>query len=145
MLRPGLIDMTAAQREDREVFGPLMQLCRVRDFDAALDEANRTAYGLAAGLLSDDRGLYNKFYATIRAGVVSWNRPTTNARHALNTRTRIKLDGISTISTISTISSISTTMHLSFSSAPRKARRPKGGSPRHSASFSVRRRARARE
>ena len=80
MLSPGLIDVTAVPEvEDVEHFGPLLQLIRVDNFDAALREANRTAFGLAAGLLSDRRDLYTHFYREIRAGVVNWNRPTTGA------------------------------------------------------------------
>ena len=80
MLSPGLIDITAVpQVEDVEHFGPLLQLIRVEDFDAALREANRTAFGLAAGLLSDRRNLYDRFFCGIRAGIVNWNRPTTGA------------------------------------------------------------------
>ncbi len=79
-LSPGLIDVTGVtQRPDEEIFAPLLQLIRVADFDAALDEANDTRYGLAAGLLSDDPSLYERFDRTIRAGIVNWNRPTTGA------------------------------------------------------------------
>lgn len=84
MLSPGLTDVTGVtDRPDEEFFGPLLQLIRVDDFDAAIFEANRTAYGLAAGLLSDSRELYERFYRGIRAGVVNWNRPTTGASGAL--------------------------------------------------------------
>jgi succinylglutamic semialdehyde dehydrogenase len=80
MLSPGLMDVTAiTDRPDVELFGPLLQLIRVPDFSAAIVEANRTAYGLAAGLLSDRRELYERFVREIRAGVVNWNRPTTGA------------------------------------------------------------------
>jgi succinylglutamic semialdehyde dehydrogenase len=80
LLRPGLIDVTNVRdRPDHELFGPLLQVIRAPDFDAAIREANHTAYGLAAGLLSDDRGLYERFFRRIRAGVVNWNRPTTGA------------------------------------------------------------------
>ena len=79
-LTPGLIDMTeASSRPDEEFFGPLLQVVRVADFDAALEEANRTRYGLAAGLVSDDRALWEAFRDRIRAGVVNWNRQTTGA------------------------------------------------------------------
>lgn len=79
-LTPGLIDVTGIkQRDDREIFGPLLQLIRVNDFDAAIEEANNTAYGLAAALLSDNRTLWEQFYRRIRAGVVNWNRETTGA------------------------------------------------------------------
>ncbi len=84
LLSPGLIDVTAiADRSDCEIFGPLLQVIRVADFDAAMIEANRTAYGLAAGLLSDKQELFDLFFQKIRAGVVSWNRPTTGASGSL--------------------------------------------------------------
>jgi succinylglutamic semialdehyde dehydrogenase len=84
MLSPGIIDMTEVrQRPDEEIFGPLLQVIGVGDFDAAIAEANRTRFGLAAGLLCDRRDLYEQFYKGIRAGVVNWNRPTTGASGAL--------------------------------------------------------------
>jgi succinylglutamic semialdehyde dehydrogenase len=84
MLRPGLIDVTdVPDRPDEELFGPLLQLIRVKDFDEALREANATAFGLAAGLFSDDRQLYERFFRASRAGVVNWNRPLTGASSRL--------------------------------------------------------------
>jgi succinylglutamic semialdehyde dehydrogenase len=44
-----------------------------------LAEANNTAYGLAAGLVSDDEALWRRFWAGSRAGIVNWNRPTPGA------------------------------------------------------------------
>jgi succinylglutamic semialdehyde dehydrogenase len=84
MLSPGLIDMTKINdRPDTELFGPLLQLIRVADFDTAIAEANRTAYGLSAGLLSDNPDLYEKFYSHVRAGIINWNRPITGASGSL--------------------------------------------------------------
>jgi succinylglutamic semialdehyde dehydrogenase len=84
LLSPGLIDVTAvAQREDEELFGPILQLIRVPDFDAAIREANDTRYGLTAGLLSDRRDLYDRFYRDVRAGVVNWNRQLTGSSSRL--------------------------------------------------------------
>jgi succinylglutamic semialdehyde dehydrogenase len=83
-LKPGLIDVTAvANRPDEELFGPLLQLIRVADFDDALREANATAYGLSAGLFSDDPRLYERFFRASRAGIVNWNRPLTGASSRL--------------------------------------------------------------
>lgn len=80
LLTPGLIDVTnVANRPDAEFFGPMLQLIRVDDFDAAIREANNTAYGLSAGLISDNADLYQKFLQDIRAGVLAWNRPLTGA------------------------------------------------------------------
>ena len=82
-LSPGLMDVTAiARRHDEEVFGPLLQVIRVSDFDAALAEASATRFGLAAGLISDRGDLFERFCAGVRAGVVNWNRQTTGASGA---------------------------------------------------------------
>jgi succinylglutamic semialdehyde dehydrogenase len=79
-LSPGLVDVTAISgRKDEEVFGPLLQVIRVGDFDAAIEEANATRFGLAAGLISDDPALFARFEAEVRAGVLNWNRQTTGA------------------------------------------------------------------
>ena len=79
-LIPGLIDVTAmADRLDGELFGPILQIVRTDDFDAALAEANATRYGLSASLISQTPTLYDRFWATIRAGIVNWNKPTNGA------------------------------------------------------------------
>ncbi len=83
LVRPGLIDVTAvADRDDEEFFGPLLQVIRVADFTAAVAEANHTRYGLAAGLISDRRDLYDVFRTEIRAGLVNWNQQLTGASGA---------------------------------------------------------------
>ncbi len=80
LISPGLIDVTDMEaRRDHELFGPLLSLIRVPDFDAAIDEANNTRYGLSAALLSNDRACYETFIHRIRAGIVNWNRQTTGA------------------------------------------------------------------
>lgn len=77
---PAIIDVTNVDElPDEEWFGPLLQVIRVPDFDAALAAVNATEYGLAAGLLSDDRALWERFAVEARAGIVNWNRPTTGA------------------------------------------------------------------
>jgi succinylglutamic semialdehyde dehydrogenase len=79
-LTPGLIDVTnVADLPDEEIFGPLVQLIRVPDFDAAITAANATRYGLAASVVTDDAALYDRFWAGVRAGVINWNRPTNGA------------------------------------------------------------------
>ena len=82
-LSPGLIDVTqVANRKDDEIFGPLLQVIRVDSLDSAIDEANNTDFGLAAGLLSDDAAEYQQFYASARAGIVNWNQQLTGASSA---------------------------------------------------------------
>ena len=79
-LTPGLIDVTdVANRPDEEVFGPMLQLIRVADFDSAIAEANTTRYGLAASVITGKPQLYDRFWANTRAGVINWNRPTNGA------------------------------------------------------------------
>ena len=84
LLHPGLIDVSdLAGSRDAELSGPLLQVIRVPDFDAAIAEANRNEYGLTAALLSDSRDLYDRFWRSVRAGVINWNRPTTGLNERL--------------------------------------------------------------
>ncbi|MBI1366463.1 MAG: succinylglutamate-semialdehyde dehydrogenase [Alphaproteobacteria bacterium] len=80
---PGIVDVTGAGAiPDEEHFGPMLQVYRVKDFDAAIERANATKFGLSAGLLSDDAKNWEKFFALSRAGIVNWNRQTTGASSA---------------------------------------------------------------
>ena len=80
LLSPGLVDVTdVADRADEEIFGPLLQLVRADDLEAAIAEAARTAYGLAAGILTDDEAAYRRFAEGVRAGVVNWNHELVGA------------------------------------------------------------------
>lgn len=79
-LSPGIIDMTEVDNApDDEIFAPLVQVYRYKDFERAIALANQTRYGLAAGLISDSEDKFHKFYSSIRAGLINWNRPTTGA------------------------------------------------------------------
>ncbi len=79
-LTPALIDMTdASERPDVELFGPILQMVRVPDFDAAIEEANATRYGLSAALIGGTPQQYDHFWANVRAGVINWNRATNGA------------------------------------------------------------------
>lgn len=80
---PAIIDTTAMKdRPDVELFGPLLQVIKVDDFDEAIAEANNTRFGLSASLLGGSPQEYNRFWANIRAGIVNWNRPTNGASSA---------------------------------------------------------------
>lgn len=82
-LSPGLLDVSAVKvHMDEEIFGPVLQLTWVDDFEAALLEANKTAYGLSAGLLSDNAECYQDFRHKIKAGIINWNHPLTGASSA---------------------------------------------------------------
>ncbi len=81
---PGILDVTniVSQMPDEEHFGPLLKVIRFDTMDEAIKEANNTAFGLSAGLISDDRALFDLFVKRSRAGIVNWNRPTTGASSA---------------------------------------------------------------
>ncbi len=81
---PGIIDVTGIldTMPDEEHFGPLLKVIRYTDFDAAIEEANNTSFGLSAGLLSDNQADWDHFLELIRAGIVNWNRPITGASSA---------------------------------------------------------------
>lgn len=80
---PGIIDLTRADAiPDEEHFGPMLAVYRVKSFDDAIARANATAFGLSAGVLTDDAKKWEQFLALSRAGIVNWNRQTTGASSA---------------------------------------------------------------
>ena len=82
-INPGLMDVTEiSDRPDEEIFGPFLQVIRVKDLKEALQEANQTKYGLSAGLLSQSQEEFAYFLKHIQAGVVNWNTPLTGASSA---------------------------------------------------------------
>ncbi|MFT7337513.1 MAG: succinylglutamic semialdehyde dehydrogenase [Marinobacter maritimus] len=82
LLSPGIVDVTGLELADEEFFGPLLTIHRYKSFDDALELANNTRFGLSAGILSDDRKLYERLVEEARAGIVNWNRPLTGASSA---------------------------------------------------------------
>ncbi|WP_303810974.1 succinylglutamate-semialdehyde dehydrogenase [Sandarakinorhabdus limnophila] len=82
ILSPAVIDMTDHAPSDDELFGPVLQIVRVSDWDAAIAAANATRFGLAAGLIGGDAARFDDFWARSRAGIVNWNRPTNGASSA---------------------------------------------------------------
>ncbi|MPT48531.1 MAG: succinylglutamate-semialdehyde dehydrogenase [Sphingobium sp.] len=82
-MAPVILDVTGVEVPDTEIFAPILQVRRVAGFDAAIDAANATKFGLSAGLISTDEALWRRFSALVRAGVINWNRPTTGAASAM--------------------------------------------------------------
>ena len=79
-LSPAILDATDVhERPDIELVGPLLQVVRVADCDAAIYEANATRYGLSASLIGGKPQDFETFWNEIRAGIVNWNRPTNGA------------------------------------------------------------------
>ena len=82
-LDPAVIEVTGITAPDEEIFAPVLQVIRVADFAQAIAAANRTRFGLTAGLLSGDDDLWRRFLQEARAGVINRNRPTTGASGAM--------------------------------------------------------------
>ena len=59
-----------------EVFGPVAQLHRVADLDAAIELANDTAFGLGSNAWTDDPAEQERFVRDLEAGAVFVNGMT---------------------------------------------------------------------
>jgi aldehyde dehydrogenase (NAD+) len=77
-LAPALItDTTNAMRISREeVFGPVCNVVRVKDYDAALAIANDTDFGLSSGIVTTSLKHASHFKRHSQAGMVMVNVPT---------------------------------------------------------------------
>ena len=82
LIRPSIVDVTDIDAPDEEYFGPLMQVIRYDTYEQAIKRANATRFGLAAGLISNQRALWERFLLDSRAGIVNWNMPLTGASSA---------------------------------------------------------------
>ncbi len=78
-ISPGIVDTTNIDLPDEEHFGPLLQIIRYEELEQAINQANDTRFGLAAGLLGGSREDYDLFHQKIKAGIVNWNTQTTGA------------------------------------------------------------------
>lgn len=67
-------DMRIAQEE---IFGPVLAIIEVRDFQDALAKANATEYGLSASIVTMNPRYMHVFANEIQAGTVKINRTTT--------------------------------------------------------------------
>jgi aldehyde dehydrogenase (NAD+) len=59
-----------------EVFGPVASIVKVRDYDEALEIANRGQFGLSAGIVTNSLKHARHFRRHVRAGMVMINLPT---------------------------------------------------------------------
>ena len=89
LVRPAILDGSdisaeaSAKMTQMEWFGPILIVQREPDFDAAVDAAASTPYGLSAALLGGTGAMFEQFADRVGAGVVNWNSPTTGAAGTL--------------------------------------------------------------
>jgi aldehyde dehydrogenase (NAD+) len=67
-------DMRIAREE---IFGPVLSVLRVKDFEAAMTVANDSEYGLSSSIFSNDYNDITRFVEEIESGMTHINSPTT--------------------------------------------------------------------
>ena len=67
-------DMRIAQEE---IFGPVLSVLRVKDFEEAMVVANDSEYGLSSSIFTNDTNLVYRFVDEIESGMTHINSPTT--------------------------------------------------------------------
>jgi aldehyde dehydrogenase (NAD+) len=55
---------------EEEIFGPVLSIIKFKDLDDVVERANRTMYGLAAGVWTQDIGKAHAIANAVRAGTV---------------------------------------------------------------------------
>ncbi len=78
-LQPTIFDQVEAGMRiaQEEIFGPVISVLRVRDFDEAVEKANGISFGLSAGVVTQNLNQALTFADRVNAGVVKVNEPTT--------------------------------------------------------------------
>ncbi len=78
-VRPTVFDhVTSDMRIAREeIFGPVLSVLRVRDFDQAMQVANDCEYGLSSSIFTNDAARIFRFVDEIETGMTHINSPTT--------------------------------------------------------------------
>lgn len=77
-IAPTVFDHVPAQSRiaQEEIFGPVLSVIRVRDFDEALSVANSVRYGLASAIYTNDASKIFEFIEKTEAGITHVNSPT---------------------------------------------------------------------
>jgi aldehyde dehydrogenase (NAD+) len=60
-----------------EIFGPVLSILRVKDFDEAMQTANDSDYGLSSSIFTSDAAMIFRFAQEIETGMTHINSPTT--------------------------------------------------------------------
>jgi succinylglutamic semialdehyde dehydrogenase len=80
LLSPGIIDVTnCANDRDEEIFGPIVKVIFYDTLADAISISNDTKFGLAAGIVTQDKEKYDQYYQGVKAGIVNWNQQLTGA------------------------------------------------------------------
>lgn len=80
LVSPALIDVSACSNDaDEEIFGPFVKVIRVDNLDEAIAISNRTKFGLAAGIITRERGVFDRYFNNVSAGIINWNQQLTGA------------------------------------------------------------------
>lgn len=84
---PSIYLMKPAKKTDiyinTEIFGPSVGVIIVKNVDEAIEEANKTDYGLAVSVFTNDEKAYQKVFNETKTGIVNWNRSTAGASSKL--------------------------------------------------------------
>ncbi len=59
-----------------EIFGPNVAVKIVKNLDEAIEEANKTEYGLVVSVFTKNKKAYEKVFHETKTGLVNWNRST---------------------------------------------------------------------
>ncbi len=62
-----------------EIFGPNCTFVTYENIEEAIEMANQSEYGLAAGIFTQDEAIFRKCFEDIEAGLINWNRSTCGA------------------------------------------------------------------
>jgi aldehyde dehydrogenase (NAD+) len=77
-------DVSAGMRiAQEEIFGPVLALMIVDDFEEAIRVANGVQFGLSASIVSRDLALVHQFINQIEAGLITVNLPTAGVEYQL--------------------------------------------------------------